>query len=499
LATNFLTRTPLPLVPLNVDPCDAFLSDNHGGCTTIQGRTKNTFFPGNATLNEVLTDEQEALLGCGPFYGTDCESDGIDLLNVEASVLMQSFVGFEGNYSAGYVKNSFTGWIQNNGLPQPGTVGFDGAPVGLHNDNGQIIQVVGSRGPNDPGYNSNVDGTVAFVGPKLGQCAGQTSLGIPCTTLTGAAFANGGYGASAGQPFVSEMAALSFNMQSLLVAFSVPSAAAQATGIVEQAELSAADPFSTAPNQCSFIQPQYCSNMKSFFAISGAQRNAIRAGGSQQFGRRDFVWQSGGEGVLKYQKRNVFGFSLDFAEDVTKSNWGMEASWIANNPFTNNDSFAGVTQSDTLNLTVSVDRPTFINFLNPGRTFFFNSQVFFQYITSYKDGFTVNGPFNMLGTFTIQTGYFQDRLLPGVTFVYDLNSRSGAALPQLTYRFTENFSASVGMNFFFGRFETVDTPIAPLGVIGNEAGRDAYKDGAENALAVVRERDEAYLRLRYTF
>ena len=152
-----------------------------------------------------------------------------------------------------------------------------------------------------------------------------------------------------------------------------------------------------------------------------------------------------------------------------------------------------------MNLTISVDRPTFINFLNPGRTFFFNSQVFFQYVMDYKAGFTSNGPFNMLGTFTIQTGYFQDRMLPGITFVYDVNSNSGAILPQLTYRFTENFSASVGMNFFFGRFETTDMAIAPLGTVGTEAGHLAYRDGIENALAVVRERDEAFLRLRYTF
>ncbi len=518
LGTNFLARTPIPLVRLNVDPCDAFLSNNNGGCTNIPGRSAYPLFLfGGPTLNQVLSDEQEALLGCGPFYGTDCESDGIDLLNVEASVLMQSFVGFEGNYSSTYANENFSGWFygirdaSGNVLAQPGTVGFDGAPVGLHNDNGQIIQVVGSRGPNDPGYNPNVDGSVAFTGPKKGQCAGATELSIPCGTnppgnQPSAPFAGDGYGAAEGQVFTSEMAALSFNMQNLLVAFStVPDAEGDRINQpgyqlkVEQNELNPQDSFSLAPNQCSFLQPQFCSNVKSFFAITGAQRNALRAGGSREFGRRDFVWQSGGEGVLQYQKRNVFGFSLDFAEDVTKSNWGMEASWIANNPFTDNDSFEGVNHSDTVNLTVSVDRPTFINFLNPGRTFFFNSQVFFQYITNYKAGYTVNGPFNMLGTFTVQTGYFQDRMLPGLTFVYDVNSNSGAILPQITYRFTENFSASVGMNFFFGRFETVDTAIAPLGVIGTEAGHMAYKDASENALAVVRERDEAYLRLRYTF
>jgi hypothetical protein len=508
-ASANLTHTAIPLVPLIENPCDRFLSNGQGGCTTILARSSElTFAAGGGTLNEVLTDEQESLLGCGPFWGTDCETDGIDLLNVEASVMMQSFIGFEGNYSPSYAASDFTGWFygikdaNGNAYPQPGTVDFDGGPVGLHNESGTMIQVAGSRGPEDPGYNPNVDGGVAFpAGTKLGQCAGLTRLGIPCGRLQAGspAFLGGGYGAAAGQWFTSEMAALSFNMQNLLVAFSVPSDAAVASGQIEQTELDASNPFSNAPNQCSFLQPQYCSNVKSFYSISGAQRNSIRAGGNGEFGRRDFVWHSGGEGVLQYQKRNVFGISADFAEDVTKSNWGVEASWIANNPYTDNDSFAGVNHSDTVNLTVSVDRPTFINFLNPGRTFFFNSQVFFQYITNYNAGFTVNGPFNMLGTFTIQTGYFQDRLLPGVTFVYDLNSNSGAMLPQITYRFTENFSASVGMNFFFGRWETTDMAIAPLGTVGAEVGSLAYRDGIENGLAVVRERDEAYLRIRYTF
>src|SRR5690606_32721374 len=132
-------------------------------------------------------------------------------------------------------------------------------------------------------------------------------------------------------------------------------------------------------------------------------------------------------------------------------------------------------------------------------TFFFNTQIFFQYITNYQSSFPGNGPFNVLGTFTVQTGYFQDRLLPGVTFVYDVKSSSGAALPSISYRFTENFSATVGMNLFWGRFDLVDMPVAGIATVGDEAGVHAYEEAVENGLAVVRERDEIYLRLRYTF
>jgi hypothetical protein len=301
--------------------------------------------------------------------------------------------------------------------------------------------------------------------------------------------------AAAGLQFRSEMAALSWNFLMTLVAFSQ----SPDPNLPDENQFDPNNPMSTLAGKCSYRQAQNCSAVQSFFAISGAQRNSVRAGGTGQFGRRDFQWHAGGEGVLEYQKRNVLGFSLDFAEDYTKSNWGAEATWISNVRFTDNDSFQGVNTGDTFNLTVSVDRPTFINFLNPNRTFFFNSQVFFQYINNYQGGFTTNGPFNMLGTFTVTTGYFQDRLLPGVTFVYDVNSNSGAALPSITYRFTESFSATVGMNFFWGRWEFEDQPIAPLGTIGSEVGKLAYRDGVENGLAVVRERDEAFLRIRYTF
>jgi hypothetical protein len=231
-------------------------------------------------------------------------------------------------------------------------------------------------------------------------------------------------------------------------------------------------------------------------------RHAAQHGAGRRqpaFGRRDFVWHSGAEGVLRYNRRNVLGFSFDFAEDYTKSNWGAEMTWIEGQKFSDNDEIDGITESDTINLTVSVDRPTFINFLNQNRTFFFNSQWFLQYITNYRSSFPGNGPYNLLGTFTVQTGYFQDRLLPGVTLVYDRRSNSGAALPSVSYRFTENFSATVGMNFFFGRFQTVDMPIQGLGTVGGESGRLAYQESVENGLAVVRERDEFYLRLRYTF
>src|SRR4030095_3455493 len=133
----------------------------------------------------------------------------------------------------------------------------------------------------------------------------------------------------------------------------------------------------------------------------------------------------------------------------TKANFSIESAWIDGQRFNDVNEMDGISQADTFNLTVSVDRPTFINFLNAPRTFFINTQLFFQYVAGYKRGFTTSGPWNMLGTLTVNTGYFRDRLQPAVTFVYDQQSNSGGILPKLTYRFTSNFSATIGANWFY--------------------------------------------------
>jgi hypothetical protein len=189
---------------------------------------------------------------------------------------------------------------------------------------------------------------------------------------------------------------------------------------------------------------------------------------------------------------------MDFAEDVTKSNWGLEFTWEDDVFEGNNDAFLGYSPVNRYNLTVSVDRPTFVNFLNANRTFFINTQWFFQYIEGYGRAFTNNGPLNVLAVLTINTGYFEDRLQPAITLVYDFGSNSAAAIPQVTYRYSSNFSATVGMAVFEGREEPRHMALYPT-ALGNRAGRGAYRDFVENGLSAVRDRDEIFLKIRYTF
>jgi hypothetical protein len=227
-------------------------------------------------------------------------------------------------------------------------------------------------------------------------------------------------------------------------------------------------------NRCTYITPQNCELVRAVYSIAGQKRPTYLAGGNLQFGRRTMQWQSGGEIYLSYEKRNVLGFSMDFAEDYTKSNWSMEFTWIEGVPQINNNSYELTTDTNDFNLTVSVDGPTFINFLNANRTFFINSQWFFQYRQGWDEGMASNGPWNVLATLAVFTGYFQDRLNPTLVFVYDFRSGSGGALPQVNYRFSENFSITVGASIFSGDQDLVDMPVNGIAPASPRAGANAY-------------------------
>jgi hypothetical protein len=440
----------------------------------------NLKLPGNnaaagltSSLTSQLSVQQQALLGCGPFYHDVCDGQvggliggkivpgGIDLLNMEASVVTQSFVGFEG---------TTIGWLTNvRTTPQPGTNGFIGGPVATRPCGNTLCILPGARAPGQLGYNPAIDGNPATVGFN-------SSSGNPGYFTSGQPFT--------GQPFKSVMAGVSWNLEMILVTSSP--------------EFKAANELS--PVACGWIRPELCSGVQGFMTgVTGVRSNVVAAGGNSVFGRRDFEWASGGELNLQYQKRNVLGFSMDFAEDYTKSNWGIEFGWEQHLPFQDNNSFNNISKSDDLELSVSVDRPTFINFLNQNRTFFFNWQFFFSYLTNYTSGMPFPGPFDVLGTYTISTGYFQDRLLPSVTFVWDIMSDSGAILPEVSYRFTENFSLAVGLAGFFGRWYSNNLAVNSFTDVVQQTGQNAYTTFSEPGLSLIRDRDEAYFRLRYTF
>jgi hypothetical protein len=630
-------------------PCDL------GGFDGFDTRTIRASFPGRPTLDSSLTNEQRALLGCGPFYGVRCDSavretntlqypqsgpfGGLDFMNMEGSVLVQSWLGVEGTQP---------GQIATDNLPQPGTIGPLGLPqeIGANSalrtnvpflggpactrfvENQGLLKLPGCRGIqslrvvyNDPngipgdaddvptsvqvqfesGYLPSIDGCLlgdvihqrggapsvpvtalgatAQLARELALCSGATTRrAVPerliagfdanqnpiqvanpgCVTpIRGASITENGAlrrvfvcrseqvtladlplihptagcidsptnprGAAScfewanrdlvaelfkgtAQLFQNELAAFSYNFLAFLAISSCDLRSKDLDGKTHQdAGALAADPecfLPTAPYQpgrCSLATPQLCMNVKNFLAAVGVTRNTVRAAGNERFGRRTFIWHSGGEVVLRYDRHNVLGFATDFAEDHTQTSWGFEFTWIEGVPYADADVPDGIAKTDELNFAVSVDRPTFVRFVNPDRAVLFNTQWFVNYLPDWHDGYTVNGPANVFFTFAVSTGYYQDRLIPQLLTVYEFGSRSGGLVPSLEYRFTDSLSMTVGMLYFFGRTELSDMAVQEVSPVINRAGPNAYRQPVENGFSGIRKRDEVFMKLRWTF
>jgi hypothetical protein len=464
----------LPLVRLVADPGDGPpVSTADLAAADLPPDPVWTDFWGLGGLAPVLSQAQEALLGCGSsegpapgesytersYWGTHCDIHGFDVFNTEGSAFFQSWPGFEG--TEGGV------WLANDAArAQPGTTGFVGGPVCTRYEDG-ALQVL-------PG------------------CTEGGGLVHPFT----------------GQLFQSELAALSWNALMVYATLSLPDDA-NGDGVADRPQLGdpffpyrfdefdPLDPF--REDGCSYVNPSICRNVASLLGLTAAAKRTVKAGGNGRFGRRDFQWAGGAAAILEYQQRRVLGLALDFAEDRTKTSWGLEFTWFPNVRVADNDAFDALAEVDLYNLVISVDRLTFIRFLNRSRTFFMNLQLFLQYAPQYRSSLPRDGPLNALSTFTVATGYRQDRLLPSLTWVHDYASHSGAFLAGVSYRYTENLTIQVGANAFYGEVRSLEAALVSPGTAAAGAGRGSQRAYVENGLSQVRDRDELFLRLRYTF
>ena len=137
---------------------------------------------------------------------------------------------------------------------------------------------------------------------------------------------------------------------------------------------------------------------------------------------------------------------------------------------------------------------------NPNRTFLFNMQFFTRYRKGYDLGQKSSpGPYTFLGTLAISTGYFQDRLNPSVVFVFDAKSKSGSAIASVMYRITQSFSIDIGIATFMGGTDLSPGPINSLEPASNQQGPNAYRVPSNNGLSALRDRDEIFVSIRYTF
>jgi hypothetical protein len=257
------------------------------------------------------------------------------------------------------------------------------------------------------------------------------------------------------------------------------------------------------PNGLPRRSPVNCGTASAVLGGTGITLPFRRAGGDGRYGRRAFQWHGGRELVLTYEKRNVLGFGLDFAHDPSRTSWNVELSWDNDLHIGNTNAPSGLSNTDQYVLAVSVDRPTFFRFLNPSRTFFLNYQIFVRYLTDYDGGADdhdgnygyAEGPLSTQMSFTFFTGYFQDRLTPRTTFLWDPTADSYGLAWGLGYRFRNNLTADVRVNHFFGETQTVRRAFFPNSLFTDPR----TLGGSGRGFANVYNEDSAGFAIRYSW
>jgi hypothetical protein len=106
---------------------------------------------------------------------------------------------------------------------------------------------------------------------------------------------------------------------------------------------------------------------------------------------------------------------------------------------------------------IGIDRPTFIRFLNPNRSFLFSLQLFGQHLLDHELITTPAGKAgmpdwddNIFATLLIQGGYFSDRLTPTLLTAYDSKAHALVVGPSISWLFSDHWDIVLGANLKFG-------------------------------------------------
>jgi len=174
---------------------------------------------------------------------------------------------------------------------------------------------------------------------------------------------------------------------------------------------------------------------------------------------------------VKHPRVDSYGFSLTYDDNMnTKAVYRMEFLYEPNRPYETSDPFLlsiGVNDAttgkidrlSTIKALIGIDRPTFINFLNPNRTFSLGFQLFDFWVTEGADDLgkrnvTLSGgqvsEHDSGFSFSADTGYMQDRIKPNFLFIYNLTRGTQYFQLGTELRFTDNLIGYVGGSFFGG-------------------------------------------------
>jgi hypothetical protein len=219
----------------------------------------------------------------------------------------------------------------------------------------------------------------------------------------------------------------------------------------------------------------------------------------------------GGGAEINYHKDNTLGLSADYFEPWSGVVIRVESSWTHNALLNDTNSLDWTTNNDILQYVVGFDRPHFIKFLNPDRTFFSSFQVFETYYPgahSEQGGKTglVTGTNDFTFTAFTQTHYYRDQIIPLIFAAYGTEGTDATIGGNNEWLINDHWSAVIGFDAFLGK--TMLQNLGPNAVF--QAGHTTAADApfSPDVFGPARSQagggqknldDEFWTRIRYRF
>ena len=212
----------------------------------------------------------------------------------------------------------------------------------------------------------------------------------------------------------------------------------------------------------------------------------------------------GGSLAARYRKQNTLGLSVDWFEPTTGLVFRTETSWTANALVTDTTKADLFADTNIYRWVLGIDRPTFIRFLNPTRSFFLSLQAFGTHLPDVNAGRFGNpngARDNFIFTFFVQNHYFRDQLVYLLFGAYGTTGVDGTLGGNAEYLITNHWSIQFGVTAFLGTTREHDlTTFARFTTDGRPFSESGFGIGHMQAGGSERNQmNEFWGRIRYRF
>ena len=229
---------------------------------------------------------------------------------------------------------------------------------------------------------------------------------------------------------------------------------------------------------------------------------------------------------MVFPRISVLGGSMDFNAEAINTTVRLEGALSHGEEFTQTNVSSLYAKKKVWRSVVGLDRPTQIDWLNPGRTTLISAQFFWQHIFDFVEtdnpsavggsnvtGGTVGWKDNHLVTLLVSSQYMQDRLNPQFVFARDIQARANMVQPSVTFLYTDKLKFKVGANYKWStstdeRFAFHDGRglTGTLSPVGNESpvssgigGLEALGRFRAGLIGTALKQDEIFFNMQYQF